>query len=110
MILAIEPFSTQGSAGYVSEKSDPPLIYSSTGKPKTEIGKILVDKFQKLPFSLRSATLFLKRNKESANNLGALLDQDRFRGYRPLVEKSGGMVAQAEHTVIVTANGAKILT
>ncbi|MFX1283071.1 MAG: M24 family metallopeptidase [Promethearchaeota archaeon] len=110
MILAIEPFSTQGAAGYVEEGSSPPLIYSSTGNPKTEIGKILVKRFHKIPFSLRSATLFLKEKNQPIHNIAEVLDRDNFHGYRPLIEKTRGLVAQAEHTVLVTSNGVKVLT
>lgn len=110
MVLAIEPFSTQGEAGYVVEGSGPPLIYVSTGNPKTKIGKVLVKRFQKIPFSLRSAALFLKKKENLLDNLTKILDNDTFHGYRPLIERSQGLVAQAEHTVLVTSNGAKILT
>lgn len=109
MVLAIEPFSTNGSAGYIVGSGDP-LIYSAAGKPKSEIGKLLFKKYQKLPFSLRSATKFLKVSGKKVTNLVAVLNDDRFHNYKPLVEKSKGMVAQSEHTVLVTANGAKILT
>ena len=110
MILAIEPFSTQGNAGYVIEGSGPPLIYSSKGNPKTDIGKILVKRYQKVPFSLRSATLFLKKQHYIADNLSEILDKDNFHGYRPLIEKTRGLVAQAEDTILVTNKGAKIIT
>ncbi|MFW9903215.1 MAG: M24 family metallopeptidase [Candidatus Thorarchaeota archaeon] len=110
MVLAIEPFSTSGGAGYVEEGLSPPLIFSTKGTPKTDTGKILVKRYQRLPFSLRSATLFLKTKNLSADNLGEKLSKDTFHGYRPLVEKTRGLVAQAEHTVLVTSNGVKIIT
>ncbi|UCG03483.1 MAG: type II methionyl aminopeptidase [Candidatus Heimdallarchaeota archaeon] len=110
MVLAIEPFSTPGGAGYVEEGSTPPLIYSSKGNPKTDIGKILVKRYQRLPFSLRSATLYLKKKNISTDNLREIINKDNFYGYHPLVEKTRGLVAQAEHTVLVTSNGARIIT
>ncbi|MHA2075537.1 MAG: M24 family metallopeptidase [Candidatus Hodarchaeales archaeon] len=109
MLLAIEPFSTNGSAGYIVS-SGSPLIYSSGGNPRSDIGKILVNRFQKLPFSLRTAENYLKKEKIKYNDLNAILDRDRFNSYKPLVEKSKGIVAQAEHTVLVTSKGAKIIT
>ncbi len=109
MILAIEPFSTNGSAGYIESSGDP-LIYSAGGKPKSEHGKLLLEKYQKLPFSLRSATLYLRENGKKVNNLATILNDDRFNTYKPLIEKSKGIVAQAEHTILVTSNGARILT
>lgn len=109
MILAIEPFSTNGIAGYIVS-SGSPLIYSSGGNPRSKIGKILVKKYQKLPFSLRSAEYYLKREKISFTDLNEILDRDQFHSYKPLVEKSKGIVAQSEHTVLVTSRGAKIIT
>lgn len=109
MILAIEPFSTRGKAGLV-EGRGLPLIYSSAGRPKSEIGKLLVKQYMKLPFSLRSATFFLIERHKEVENLARVLDDDNFHGYQPLIEKSGGLVAQAEHTILVTSTGAKVLT
>lgn len=109
MLLAIEPFSTNGTAGYIVNSGNP-LIYSSSGKPKSDIGSIVAERYQNLPFSLRSATFLLEEKGKKVDNLAEILDKDNFHTYSPLVEKSKGMVAQAEHTVFVTSNGAKILT
>ncbi|UCE14028.1 MAG: type II methionyl aminopeptidase [Candidatus Heimdallarchaeota archaeon] len=109
MILAIEPFSTRGSAGYVEGRGSP-LIFSSDGRPKSDVGKVLVERYKKLPFSLRSATFFLRERSMEVEDLAKLLDEDNFHGYRPLIEKSGGLVSQAEHTVLVTSKGARVLT
>ena len=109
MLLAIEPFSTNGTAGYIVNSGNP-LIYSLSGKPKSDIGTILAERYQQLPFSLRSATFLLEEKGKKVDNLAEILDKDNFHTYSPLVEKSKGMVAQAEHTVLVTSNGAKILT
>ncbi|MFX0207113.1 MAG: type II methionyl aminopeptidase [Candidatus Hodarchaeota archaeon] len=110
MIVAIEPFSTNGTAGYIEDASKPPLIYSLQEQAQSQIGQLLINRFGKLPFSLRSATLYLQSKNKKTTNLAKILDQDRFHGYRPLVEKSGGLVAQAEHTVLVTKKSARIIT
>ena len=113
MILAIEPFATNGhgvNSGYVEDAKRPPLIFSARGKPKTSIGQTLVQKFHKVPFALRSAAKHLSEEGITENNLGEVLRDDNFHGYRPLVEKTGGMVSQAEHTVLVTAKGSRIIT
>lgn len=109
MLLAIEPFSTNGTAGYIVNSGNP-LIYSLNRKPKSDIGSIVAERYQKLPFSLRSATFLLEKQGKKVDNLAEILDKDNFHTYSPLVEKSKGMVAQAEHTVFVTSNGAKIIT
>ncbi len=113
MILAIEPFATNGqgmNAGYVGDAQRPPLIFSSRGNPKTEVGKLLVQRFQKVPFALRSAHRYLIRKQMKVEDLGSLLSKDNFHGYRPLVEKTGGLVSQAEHSVLVTSKGSRIIT
>ena len=114
MILAIEPFASNGkgaNAGYVEDAKDrPALIYSSSGNPRTEIGKIIVKRYEKLPFALRSAERFLTSKKVPFDNLTDILKKDRFHGYRPLIERTGGLVSQAEHTILVTSKGAKIIT
>ena len=109
MLLAIEPFSTNGTAGYIVNSGNP-LIYSLNRKPKSDIGSIVAERYQKLPFSLRSASFLLEEQGKKVDNLAEILDKDNFHTYSPLVEKSKGMVAQAEHTVFITSNGAKILT
>ncbi len=114
MILAIEPFATNGrgiNSGLVEDAHNrPPLIFSARGKPKSEAGKKLVKKFQQVPFALRSGAKYLSDHGIKENNLGEILAKDNFHGYRPLVEKTKGMVSQAEHTVLVTSKGSRILT
>ncbi len=113
MILALEPFASNGrgvGSGYVEDANRQALIFSSDGSPKTEIGKILVKRYQKLPFSLRSAMLLLHKKGITVNDLSNTLNKDNFHGYKPLVEKTGGFVSQAEHTVIITTKGAKVIT
>ena len=112
MILAIEPFATNGTgpnSGYVDNLGEP-LIFSSNGNPQTEVGKILTKRFELLPFSLRYANQYLVEQNVKVNNLSQILSQDRFHGYPPLVEKTGGLVSQAEHSVLITKSSAKILT
>lgn len=113
MILALEPFASNGKgvgSGYVEDAKRQALIYSSNGTPKTEIGKILVKKYHRLPFSLRSAVFFLNKERVPTKDLSDILSKDNFHGYKPLVEKTGGLVSQAEHTVIITTKGAKVIT
>ncbi len=114
MILAIEPFATNGkgmNSGYVEDAPRPALIFSTRGKPKSPIGKQLVQRFGKVPFSLRSAARYLNNENISfPADLGAILVDDKFHGYKPLVERTGGLVSQAEHTVLVTTKGGRIIT
>ena len=113
MILAIEPFATNGkgiNSGYVGDAQRPALIWSSRGKPKTEIGKLLIKRYQKVPFALRSANRYLLAQNVKFDDLSKILSKDNFHGYKPLVEKTGGLVSQAEHSVLVTSKGCRIIT
>ena len=114
MILAIEPFATNGkgmNSGYVEDAPKPQLIFSARGGPNTSVGKFLVNRYGKVPFSLRSAARYLQEEKVTVpSDLGNVLNGDKFHGYRPLVERTGGLVSQAEHTVLVTSKGGRILT
>ncbi|MHA1973302.1 MAG: M24 family metallopeptidase [Candidatus Hodarchaeales archaeon] len=114
MILAIEPFATNGkglNSGIVDNIGEP-LIFSSIGSPKTEIGKLLVQRFKHVPFSIRYAHKYLKGNDIALTDkdLLRILKSDRFHGYPPLYEKTGGLVSQAEHSVLVTRHKTIVLT
>lgn len=110
MILAIEPFVTMGKAGTVRDSTLPALIYSARGKPSSNEGKKLYERYKKIPFSLRDANKFLISESIKTDDLGAILKKDKFNGYKPLVESTNGVVAQAEHTIYVTKKGAKVIT
>ncbi|MFW9856588.1 MAG: M24 family metallopeptidase [Candidatus Thorarchaeota archaeon] len=110
-IVAIEPFATTGEAGLVEDAQSPALIYSvGNGNPKTPIGRRLTGQFQKLPFSLRSAYFSFQQEKIELEEITHSLSKDKFHGYKPLVERTGGLVSQAEHTILVMQEGAKVIT
>ncbi|MFX0090435.1 MAG: type II methionyl aminopeptidase [Candidatus Hodarchaeota archaeon] len=109
MIVAIEPFATNGKAGLIMDYGKP-LIFSMRGKPKSKIGLVLYERYGELPFSLRCAARYLESQKMNVPEIDLVLKQDNFHGYPPLIEKTGGLVSQAEHSVLVTKNGCKILT
>ena len=112
MIIAIEPFSTNGKAGSVRSGTGRPRIYSSIAPPKTEVGKIILNRYNRVPFSLRDAHRLFENKKYqfAGNKLGEILSKDHFRSYPPLIEATGGIVAQAEHTVYITRKKAIQIT
>lgn len=110
MILAIEPFATIGKAGTVKDSSLDALIYSVSSKPSSKEGKLIYKQYKKIPFSLRDANKYLISQNMETKDLAAILNNDKFHRYKPLVETTKGIVTQAEHTVYVTKKGAKILT
>lgn len=106
-IIAIEPFATDGS-GKVVERGETE-IYSFVN-PKTvrmkKARELLeeIKEYKTLPFAKRWL------NKASPIILGKLVNEGVIRGYPVLSEAGKGLVSQAEHTMIVEENGAKVIT
>ena len=102
-LIAIEPFATDG-AGVVYESSNATIFSLINKRPVRMpiVRKVLneIDNFEGLPFTTRWL-----ENKFSAGQvrlaLNQLLKADIIKEYPPLIDKSHGMVSQAEHTVIV---------
>ena len=103
-LFACEPFATDG-AGFVEEKGEP-AIYSIPQYTSQRIGfmrdisKFLESNYKQLPFSKRPILQCF-----SPSQINYVLTQlerlDRLRKYPPLVERQGGMVSQAEHTILL---------
>ncbi len=113
MAVAIEPFSTNG-AGQVHDAQEV-HIYEFLKKKNIrmqESRKILQTAeldFNKLPFAKR----WLEKNVSSLKlkmALKELLDAEALYQYPVLKEKEKGLVAQAEHTMIVQEDGAFLTT
>ena len=107
-VVAIEPFATDG-AGKVVEGGTVEIYGLRKAKPVrvSEAKKLLkeIEKYQGLPFAKR----WLPRERldlalRTLKNVGAL------REYPVLREEGGGLVSQAEHTVIVTKDGCEVTT
>jgi methionyl aminopeptidase len=110
-IIAIEPFATTGS-GMIHEKGEP-SVFGLTGKKSVRVGFVRniqkeIESYNGLPFTTRWLTKkFSEAQVKFAFNqfkqLGILKE------YPPLVERSGGLVSQAEHSLLVD-DEIKILT
>ncbi|MFO7967302.1 MAG: type II methionyl aminopeptidase [Archaeoglobaceae archaeon] len=107
MIIAIEPFATDGS-GKVVERGETE-IYSFVN-PKTvrmkKARELLeeIKEYKTLPFAKRWL------NKASPIILGKLVNEGVIKGYPVLSEAAKGLVSQAEHTMIIEEDGAKVIT
>jgi len=112
-VYAIEPFATLKEAeGAVHEARNAYIFRLVRAKGAKSIeAKDLVDyiqsQFKSLPFASR--WIYNWRNDAEAAFL-ELLKNRLIIGYPVLVEKSGAVVSQAEHTVLVTEEGCRILT
>ena len=111
MVIAIEPFATNGSAGHVIDApKKPPLIFSVVEKePGDTLVKRLSHRFGSLPFAARWAYPLMPKGPEKSR-LKKLIHLPGIQGYPPFLEASRGLVAQTENTVIVKKNSGAVLT
>lgn len=94
MVFAIEPFATYGHGDIRYGK---PHIYSAC-KARTKVHQSIMGRFGSLPFARRWVP------EMSIDDLKGL------REYFELIESSGAIVAQSEHTVIVGESGCEVIT
>lgn len=109
---AIEPFATNGRAGVVEDQPGAyPLIFSIQRPPRSSHGKRLFEKFEYKPFSARAAARYLQiKPTMGLEKIIKVANKDDFHSYPPLWEVTDGMVAQSEDLVLVTKDGAEIIT
>lgn len=107
-VLAIEPFATNGT-GLVHDGSWAE-IYSLIKKKPVRLPAVRnvlkqVEAYRELPFA--------KRWLESDKLEFSLIQLEKagiLHSYPVLLESSGGLVSQAEHTVIITRDGCEVTT
>ena len=112
MVIAIEPFASTG-AGMVYEMEDAEVFMLRAKKPvRSLITRAVlkdIEKLNGLPFTTR---WFVKAHSLPKVNF-ALRELEQIgilRSYPPLVDKNHGLVSQHEHTIIVTKDGAEVVT
>lgn len=114
-VYAIEPFVTVKEAAGRVEDSDRAFIYRAVRDRgvRLEAAKKIVEHVRKtyktLPFASR--WLYASLGKSVVEKgFSEVLEAKCISGYAVLVEASGKVVTQAEHTVIVKENGCEVLT
>ena len=107
-VFAIEPFATDG-AGFIHDGSWAEIYSLRRKKPvrMPAVRNILkqVEEYRGLPFA--------KRWLESDKLEFALIQLAKagiLQSYPVLLESAGGLVAQAEHTIVITQNGCEVIT
>jgi methionyl aminopeptidase len=110
-VYAVEPFVTNG-LGVVTDSPEVYIFrYLSPKKAKKTDREVLAaiwHRFKGLPFCDRWVSDLIPND-----TLPKLLELSRtgsLYGYRVLVEKGRGLVAQAEHTIIVLEDGVEVTT
>ncbi|MDD5503403.1 MAG: type II methionyl aminopeptidase [Candidatus Thermoplasmatota archaeon] len=111
--VAIEPFATNG-AGKVMDGDSGGIYSLIRAKPQKDADSEallthIINEFHTLPFADRWCEgKFSEKELNSA--LKTLVRTGCIRPYRILVEAGEGIVAQAEHTVIVQDDGCEVIT
>ncbi len=113
-IFAVEPFATTG-AGHVEDLDQVEIfsIYSPSNVRMRQSRKIIefvLRNYGMLPFAERWVRKEFKSRLLVSAALKELLQNHFIRGYPVLREVSRGLVSQAEHTIVVTADGCDVLT
>ncbi len=109
--VAIEPFATSGH-GLVAELGPAevfrldPLQAHDAGPSEPLLDALRA--FRGLPFARRQLARFARAHVE--RTLERLMQAGLVHGYPPLAETSCAPVAQAEHTLFVSAQGVEVLT
>ena len=111
-VIAIEPFASTG-AGMIMETSNANLFQLNHEKPVRDptTQEILrfIRQYEGFPFAKR--WLVAKYPLFKVNlALKNMLNQDILKEYTPLVDKAKGIVSQAEHTMLVEKDRARVLT
>ncbi|MCC4769788.1 type II methionyl aminopeptidase [Methanosarcina sp. DH2] len=107
-VLAIEPFATNGT-GLVHDGSWSEIFSIIKKKPvrMPAVRNVLkqAEEYRELPFA--------KRWLDSDKLEFSLIQLEKagiFHSYPVLIESAGGLVSQAEHTVIITRDGCEVTT
>jgi len=113
-IFAVEPFATTG-AGYVEDLEQVEIfsIYMPSKirmRQSRKIVEFVIKNYGMLPFAERWVRKEFQSKLLVSAALKELLQNHFLRGYPVLREAGRGMVAQAEHTLLVTSHGNEVMT
>jgi methionyl aminopeptidase len=113
-IFAVEPFATTGQ-GYVEDLEQVEIfsLYSPANvrmRQSRKIVEFVIQNYGMLPFAERWVRKAFKSKLLVSAALKELLQNHFIRGYPVLREVSRGLVAQTEHTILVSEDGCEVLT
>ncbi len=110
-VLAIEPFSTDGMGEVKGYKRSNIYRFVRDRPVVDNDSRLLLEKIMRyrrsLPFSERWCVRYLPNPNKA---LYKLIQKRAISMYPILKDKGGGMVAQTEHTIIVTSDGCEVIT
>ncbi|MBI5046644.1 hypothetical protein HZC07_02835 [Candidatus Micrarchaeota archaeon] len=113
-IFAVEPFATTGS-GYVEDLEQVEIfsLYMPSNIKMRQSRKIVehvIKNYGMLPFAERWVRKEFPSRLLVSAAFKELLENHFLRGYPVLREAGKGLVAQTEHTILVTKDGCEVLT
>ncbi len=113
-VYAIEPFVTTGT-GYVedTERVEIFSLYSPSPirmRHTRQVLKYILETFGPNPFAERWVRKKFSSKMLVSASLREMLERQVVQGYAVLKEAENGLVAQSEHTILVTEKGCEILT
>jgi methionyl aminopeptidase len=113
-VFAVEPFATTGE-GYVEDLEQVEIfsLYAPANvrmRQSRKIVEYVISNYGMLPFAERWVRKEFPSKLLVSAALKELLQNHFIRGYAVLREVSRGLVAQTEHTVLVTKEGCEVLT
>ena len=115
-IVAIEPFMTDGK-GHVDESSFTAIFQKTSecmvrSQEARTVSAFIDEHFASYPFTARWLSRELKDmgDFKIRRGLAEILNAGALEPFPGLIEKGRGMVAQAEHTLIVQKDGCEIIT
>ncbi len=113
-VFAVEPFATDGK-GFVEDMEQVEIfsLYAPAGvrmRQSRKIVEFVARNYRMLPFAERWVRKEFQSKLLVSAALRELLQNHFIRGYPVLREAGRGLVSQAEHTVLVTADGCEVLT
>jgi methionyl aminopeptidase len=110
-VIAIEPFATDGTGMVDGKKSGNIFRLMNARKVASKDLNSLIEnisqRYSTLPFSERWCHKFDKRAKQHLRKLQRI---GIIHSYPVLKDMGGGIVAQSEHTIIITQNGCETIT
>ncbi|KAA0004296.1 MAG: type II methionyl aminopeptidase [Thermoplasmata archaeon] len=106
-VIAIEPFATDGR-GYVVDAENG-NIYHLKERARGRLADEMRKRFDGLPFAGRWMADIVGKDRINMS-LAFMLRRRAIYAYKKLVEADGGIVAQAEHTLLVRKDGCEVLT
>jgi len=114
-IYAVEPFVTVRDAEGAVRDMNMAYIYrfvrakGAKSRSANRLAEHIHDTYRTLPFASR--WIFESANdRDLKEAFDELVTKRCIVGYPVLVEASGNVVSQAEHTIVVTENGSRVLT